>query len=279
MKIIRTSSPVIPPDEWEMLVSTVRMNPDLNSESQVSARHAEPDYAPTLESPPHSPPMEAPLAPLTASPVPINEPIQSWQEQESLDAGNAWRLRPDPAVFHTVVVEPAVAFSSAAEQLTASDMDTGAEQKQALARGAQTEPMPCRDIPKESTAEFLWRHQEAPDGCNQPLRHLLNDARVGFMVDWNTSQRGLDQGVNLESGHQADEGAGTPQAPNSSTAAEQSQVAQASSMAGRNALSGDDPVAWISLEMQNECHGPYLLRAFKRCCILYEADRARAPSL
>jgi len=83
-------------------------------------------------------------------------------------------------------------------------------------------------------------------------------------VNWDTAFSGasgcdLSQ---LDSSHQADQGAGTPQmvAPQATNNAN-----------GRNY---DEPMQWISLDMHNECKGPYLLNAFVQCCIKYSEAQA-----
>jgi len=273
MKIIRKSATYFTQREWHKLVTSVRMHP----EGEVSTRQREPEQ-PTLESPPRA---QEPLPPLVASPVPKVEPPRECEPK-----GLEYKANPDlcpapgppPKGTQAVsldspsVLPPSAVVMAArpgAMVAIAPDLDDHGDSSpelpssgsRPLPPGARTEPLPYRDIPKEPVT--VLSHEVA---SSQPYRGEYS----GFIVDWSSIEmlRGDSQGGAAPSGHQADEGAGTPQAGSSILSA--AEIAQAT-QTGR--LGGDDPVAWISLEMQNECHGPYLARAFQRCCQLYEARR------
>jgi hypothetical protein len=269
MMIIRKSANFFTTREWNKLVTSVRLQPELNNEEgQVSARTREPDQ-PDLESPPPRPARESPLGPLTASPVPNVEPPGTWQDRG--DVPEFWQPPADAipvavevstpgvpvAAPRAVVVVPDLGYDNADDASPTPPSGTGAGRP--LAIGAQTQPLPFREIDKEMVV---------------PLYHEAPASFQDFVVDW-TSSAIAARGSSAPSGHQADEGAGTPQ--RSSGAEPAAPAAEAAGSYGaRSTLSGDDPVAWISLEMQNECHGPYLARAFARCCQLYEARREPA---
>jgi len=80
------------------------------------------------------------------------------------------------------------------------------------------------------------------------------------LINWSSSTSGASRPRETDSedtgGHQADEGAGKG---NTSLGPQ-----------GRG-LPQTDLLCYISLEMHSECTGPFLARAFVRCCALYEA--------
>jgi len=82
-----------------------------------------------------------------------------------------------------------------------------------------------------------------------------------YLINWRSSNAsGIPNGHRDSDaeimGHQADEGAG--------------KVNTALGPQGRS-LNQNDFLCYISLEMHSECTGPFLARAFVRCCTLYEA--------
>merc|ERR1719424_487492 len=88
MKIIRTSAQHFTQREWNTLVTSARMNPELNGENEAQASAGVNELEqPDLESPHRDSPAQrltnerdSPLPPLTASPVPHVEPPGSWKE-------------------------------------------------------------------------------------------------------------------------------------------------------------------------------------------------------
>jgi len=279
MKIIRTSSRHFTRHEWDKLVTLVRMNPEMQSDFQEPPLDREPDQ-PDLDSPPMRQNREPPLPPLTASPVPNVEPPSAWTGGgESQELWQPPSSSTGPAVVPPTSSPPigggldsppgtgfAARLAAAAEPHFGADSDSSPEPSGAanvgrpLEAGARTEPLPKREITEDPVLPIFA--QECP-------------ARVfGSIVNWNSSVIAQqNSSLDAPSGHQADEGAGTPQhgseQPPAVAAAEAAQALQP--LGGRASLDGSDPVAWISLEMQSECHGPYLSLAFQRCCQLYEA--------
>jgi hypothetical protein len=132
------------------------------------------------------------------------------------------------------------------------------------ASGGNAPPAGTQD---EATPQIVTQETIDLNGNTDGLLELPLRRQPGNIVNWNTS-RGPAAGSG-GAAHQADEGAGTPQRGMNNGAIVEEAVSNMG--AGRSTLSGDDPVAWISLEMMNECHGPYLALAFQRCCQIYEA--------
>ena len=88
-------------------------------------------------------------------------------------------------------------------------------------------------------------------------------------IDWSAPSRALagevcrTAGVSVScsaSGGGADEGAGTSRGG-------------VEKDGDQHDMNGVDPVSWISVEFHSECKGPFLARAFVRCCQLYEASQ------
>jgi len=107
-------------------------------------------------------------------------------------------------------------------------------------------------------------------------------APATMVVNWNTVGQATSGQKHelLISSHQADEGAGARQTWGTSSIKRELAAAKAASAGKRSegSTSGPDPVAWISLDLHNECSGPYLAHAFVRCCQLYEMRRMKDQS-
>jgi len=122
--------------------------------------------------------------------------------------------------------------------------------------------------------------------CGEPVKFTESFARSGIfphIMDWRSSPDDAGGGAATDaaaaaqdcaeasfldpSGHQADEGAGLRPSAQEQTNGVQEQVGLPSPEAERQ----DDPVRFISLDMHNECLGPFLSDAFIRCCQLYES--------
>lgn len=140
-----------------------------------------------------------------------------------------------------------------------------------------TEPLPCRAMRSEEPVSFALGSVQGP-------------TRV---VDWNTARpEAPDRGVALRhqasssttankviGWHKADEGAGARLSWGTSCF-KQELAAAAGKSSGTEAPvlmpCGADPVAWINIDLHHECGGPYLSRAFVRCCQLFQ-EASRNP--
>jgi len=291
MKIIRESAGQFTRHEWDKLVTTVRMNPELHGDFQEPAPNERPDQ-PDLDSPPMRPDREPPLAPLTASPVPNVEPPGSWHEAEARSSPESQQTPPrrhrradrqvsrhehelqqTPPRFAERLATATAQHDGASSSHVGVEGDSSPEPPGAanvgrpLALGARTEPLPKREIPTDFPVQPVMGYEDPTSA----YRGLAQD-RVEVNINWNSTSMS-QHAVGAPSGHQADEGAGTPQHGSDQPLVAEQVVQASSQLGGRQSLDGQDPVAWVSLEMQNECHGPYLSLAFQRCCQLYEARR------
>jgi len=272
-KIIRTSAKFFSQREWQSLVASVRLNVEnqqaLVTTDPIPSTRTEPPLLASTEpsesagSPPHPPVTAEP-------PVERAEPVAPAAATSSPELGerrgNALPTLASPTMPYRQERPPTPEPQRYAYEVEAEDerteelVESQFEAPAAPSRRQMpvTEPLPYRELLNEEPVTFTQVGQSAEAG----------DIFIR-VVNWNTgrlwSQESAASATTSGGGHQADQGAGTLRLASSSDA-----TPTHTSM-GRCQLSGDDPVAWISLEMQNECVGPFLARAFVRCCQLYEA--------
>jgi len=121
-----------------------------------------------------------------------------------------------------------------------------------------TEPLPCRELRNEDPVCFMLREAVA---APEPERVINWSTAVHTTGSSSYSPRWSDQ---------ADQGAGAPidlaaNHPQKELAALTPRLS-----ADQSAVPGGiDYLAWVSLDLHTECGGPYLVRAFMRCCQLY----------
>lgn len=251
MRIIRKSAQWMKKEEWEATVNSVRRRADSNAGEVQTAGTSTNDTVPEPASEP------------TTYDLSHQEDIDVQMQQRvvAVEPPTNWGVR-----IHTD--EPQANLSAistaTAEEPSGGSFEEFTSGARTLVSGAQTEPMQTRELLKE-----------------EPVVNFYSPGpRRGHLCNWSTSQhRTLAEGAGSASDRpgNADEGAGTPQHNRSYLTDEPSEIeASASMTTGRRALSGTDPVAWVSLEMQNECNGPYLSRAFQKCCVIYQA-KCRTP--
>jgi len=132
----------------------------------------------------------------------------------------------------------------------------------------------------EHKAEPRLSHHEE----TTPVR-LQEQANSGghYVINWGTTQWAAgaehDAASGLPPGHQADArdlvGAGTRNGQDGGDQPPQiTQPAQPPPTVPQSPpFFPDDPLRWISMDLHNECLGPFLATAFVRCCQLYDAHR------
>eukprot|EP00811_Abedinium_folium_P013182 NODE_2224_length_2263_cov_16.902154.p1 GENE.NODE_2224_length_2263_cov_16.902154~~NODE_2224_length_2263_cov_16.902154.p1 ORF type:complete len:708 (-),score=174.21 NODE_2224_length_2263_cov_16.902154:139-1962(-) len=126
------------------------------------------------------------------------------------------------------------------------------------------------------------------------------ESRTGEVEQSSSSVMMIDDGHEEEDhgGHEADESAGTLQHPGVGGSGSEPQLPSAppptppepalcsseasppvvAAVTRRAAPDPQDPVTWLCMEMHTECRGPFLARAFVRCCQLYEVSIASASA-
>lgn len=276
LKIIRTGAKLFHPREWESLVISVR--------TLVSDEPRQEERLPEQEA------NSLPQAPTLSSPATrhrdVLEPDESAQPRDASIVEDPSSCRADSA--------------SDGPSPIASGTVPGAY-IQSMEAPAATRELPC-----EEPVEFSFGPSSvAPTGpCWSGSAGARDGAAASFppestyVVNWSTTQQpdsaegfggavdpayGAIEEEGQYPGHQADEGAGTPQPQahrqltRHDTEEDYEVVATFHSPFGghgnRSPFSVSDPVPWISMEMHNECRGPFLAKAFVRCCALYEATR------
>eukprot|EP00747_Dinoflagellata_sp_TGD_P208095 gnl/TRDRNA2_/TRDRNA2_81613_c0_seq1.p1 gnl/TRDRNA2_/TRDRNA2_81613_c0~~gnl/TRDRNA2_/TRDRNA2_81613_c0_seq1.p1 ORF type:complete len:861 (+),score=115.20 gnl/TRDRNA2_/TRDRNA2_81613_c0_seq1:93-2675(+) len=127
-----------------------------------------------------------------------------------------------------------------------------------------------------------WSSASRPMEQSTEACSAIPASSSGHVCDWSMSARtAVDSSAHCsDPGHQADEGAGTPQRSHRDPRLDTSVVSQEqpysmNQSAGvnfmdRSCLSAEDLAAWVSMEFHNECRGPFLALAFERCCQLYQ---------
>eukprot|EP00747_Dinoflagellata_sp_TGD_P184532 gnl/TRDRNA2_/TRDRNA2_40215_c0_seq1.p1 gnl/TRDRNA2_/TRDRNA2_40215_c0~~gnl/TRDRNA2_/TRDRNA2_40215_c0_seq1.p1 ORF type:complete len:870 (-),score=152.57 gnl/TRDRNA2_/TRDRNA2_40215_c0_seq1:57-2666(-) len=206
------------------------------------------------------------------------------QEQLSLQESSPDRQQQTAMPSRQQILESVVSLASPMPQRRELDRwlepkaDSEAQGQSARFGGRfepATEPLPSRELRSEEPVKFHFGSFPEPKpapAAAQPAAPV--PMRV---VDWSTV--GAKSAGGATSSHQADEGAGARHSWGTS-ALKQGLAAAAAGVNKTNGLQdeevnhgGPDPVAWIGLDLHNECGGPYLAHAFVRCCQLYDKRR------
>lgn len=269
--VVAKTSHLFTPTEWDNLVHKVRMDKSLHEIEMQDDDHDDPAPAPQLDTPPR--PAWTGDAPLQA--YRVEPPANDQQQPEFLQAYPTVNAPlasgyESPPVGYMGYGQPRLNSGHNSPELPGN--------YRLLPTGARTEPMQRREIAEEPVLPLQYLPREAPASSPSSWRRK-GDAHK---VNWSSSEYALGSSPE-QSGHQADEGAGTPQHSGvdirSPGTADPALDASANShLTAAETLRPDDPLLWISLEMQRsdtKCSGPYLLRAFERCCQIHEANLQR----
>jgi hypothetical protein len=121
-----------------------------------------------------------------------------------------------------------------------------------------TMPLPSRAAKEETAVSYATAVSSDMPPSNAERRS--REAERGQLIDW-AGSRTVQADIS-ELGQEGDAAAGV------SRQDEDSRLEPAR-------FANDDPVLWVSMEMMSECHGPYLAKAFGKCCDHYEAQSGR----
>jgi len=292
--IIREGMQHFRPGEWRKLICPVRFPQADDASLTTQQPTARPEEPAVMEEPlvPEEGPMIAEdriadaagdlllQSPSLQSPVPT---YRTLDEPSFLDASpvvaatDAGSLRQQTPVISTPPTwrappaeEPSVVLPREESNSTPPSQASGVPPH----RGAHTEPVVAREIrSEEPVTNFLLQdttvNSAASGGCLINWSTSMGTANI----DGHSREEGGDTSI---IGHQADEGAGTQRsiAESASDEAAQPQPAVVNTSAfgpQSRGLDRNDLLCYVSLEMHSECSGPFLARAFVRCCALYEA--------
>eukprot|EP00747_Dinoflagellata_sp_TGD_P215370 gnl/TRDRNA2_/TRDRNA2_88076_c0_seq1.p1 gnl/TRDRNA2_/TRDRNA2_88076_c0~~gnl/TRDRNA2_/TRDRNA2_88076_c0_seq1.p1 ORF type:complete len:802 (+),score=98.24 gnl/TRDRNA2_/TRDRNA2_88076_c0_seq1:42-2447(+) len=184
------------------------------------------------------------------------------------------------ASYSTLDADLTMPLESEGENTHAPDRDLGSPARGSTDGGVSTPPTapPVSERLLASPATDL-------ESTPQSLLNVASSGREnGHLCDWsiNTwrtppSGGGLSGETTTGSrSHQADQGAGGPSGRRGANGCRVSEVdrSQGSELhpmgTEKRTLCHDDLAVWVSLELHNECRGPFLARAFVRCCQLYQ---------
>lgn len=238
--IIRAGAAHFTMREWQTLVFAARAPPpeeeelpEITEEGSQSTAEPQGEHVPSL-----------------ASPVQQYRQVPAASQAGSLAPAAALLLPTHGGDGASPPISTEAAASFEAMPQTAPEGAASRPQPSPAPLVQQSEPPPCREIRSE-----------------EPARFRLGQGH--HAVNWSsTSPCGRSGALGLDRGHQADQGAGT------SLGQQQQQQQGLSVFASPGILTksgGEDLVRLISMDMHNECLGPFLALAFVRCCQLYEA--------
>jgi len=239
-RIIRAGAEHFTMREWQSLVIAARTSPppeagmaDIVEEELPQASAPSCEQLPCLSSP--APQYrQVPAAP----PVQVQAPVLATFQPMQGDGAS-----PLAAATSLASAEDRKVFEAAQQGAPSRPQPTP------VSHVPMTEPLPCRQPRSEDPVRFRM-------GQGQ---HVINWSTT----PWGRSSAGMDNG------HQADQGAGFL-AGQQQQPQQQQGLSLTVSPANRSRAGSEDAVRLISMDMHNECLGPFLALAFVRCCQLYE---------
>jgi len=256
-RIVRMGAPQFTDEEWNKLIVGVRSqgNQEALGSAPLPDMPAQHREAAVVPQQPALPAMVS----LASPPVRNRELLPS--------AGSSRCSERAPAASRPA--EPLTAAGPAAGTAArdCSDVDPEVMSRFRSRFEPVTEPLPCRDLPSEEPVSFARPEvEEAPPAPSPPAPRRV--------VDWSTASRGGGVGslCNTRGSHQADEGAGARLSWGTSGFKKELAAALSKAIANETdqvANNSTDYLAWVSLDLHHECGGPFLARAFVRCCELY----------
>jgi len=285
MRIIRVGSAYFTPREWQMLVVAVRVAPPAEECCEQFQADEPVGSAQEEQAVPHAVAAAHPVAPMLQVdedqarkhdllPSLLSPAQQSRQVAAAApaQATAGWGA----STAHAAAAVDGVAAGGAAALDTLQNEDAGRVEPEALAPTgelrlatgvapasvAMTEPLPKRGVRCEEPVRFFVGHRVINWSTTRWSAAEPPREDEGAVVD---TDHVLANSISLgDPSHQADQGAGTRAGH---------EVEQVPESLQRPVVRGDDPVRLISMDMHNECLGPFLALAFVRCCQLYEARR------
>jgi len=273
-RIVRMGAPQFTDEEWNKLIVGVRSQGNQEAlgsapHPDMPAQHREAAAAPLSSS--QGSPTIMPQQPALPAMVSLaSPPVRNRELLPPAGSSRSAERAPDASRPAEPLTTAGLAGSAARD---CSDVDPEVMSRFRSRFEPVTEPLPCRDLRSEQPVSFMRPEvEEAPPAPSPPAPRRV--------VDWSTASRGGGNDLlrSTRGSHQADEGAGARLSWGTSgfkkelAAALSKAIANETDQAANNST---DCLAAISLDLHHECGGPFLARAFVRCCQLYERRKAK----
>lgn len=239
VRIIRAGAEHLTQREWQDLIIGVRMGP-AGPETSADVAYEQPVQLKQHEQ----------------MPVSLESPAPQYRQVPEPEPAKRDRENGLPFAF---------ASSGSAEGFKST---VGAEETATLGQyepklPPMTEPLLCREIRSEAPVQFYIGNRV----INWSATRRVGDSQTGGLI-------GLDS-LGRDPRHPADESAWNGITNQEGRELDTGAVASSN----QEQACSDDPVRLISLDMHNECIGPFLAIAFVRCCQVYEVSQSGSTLL